>query len=58
MQMDMGAIMNLRPNDVITLNTRITDNIILRVEGDPWYEAKFGNLGTRTAVKVINIIEK
>lgn len=57
-QMDLGSIMNLKENDVITLNSRISDNITLLVEGSPWFEAKFGKIGSRTAVKVINTIEK
>ncbi len=57
-QMDVGSIVNLKPNDIVTLNARITDNITLVVEGDPWFEAKFGKLGPRSAVKVINTIEK
>lgn len=57
-QMDLGSIMNLKENDVITLNSRISDNITLLVEGSPWFEAKFGKMGSRTAVKVINTIEK
>lgn len=56
--MDLGSIMNLKPNDIIGLNRKITDNITLMVEGSPWFEAKFGKMGTRTAVKVINTIEK
>ena len=57
-QMDLGSIMSLKPNDVISLNRKITENITLMVEGNPWFEAKFGKMGTRTAVKVINTIEK
>lgn len=57
-QMDVGALMNLRPNDVITLNARISDNIKLVVEGEPWYEARFGSLGSRAAAKVVERIDK
>ena len=56
-QMDLGSIVNLKPNDVITLNRRISDNITVMVEGSPWFEAKFGKVGTRTAIKLIDNID-
>lgn len=56
-EMDLGSLMNLRVNDVISLNTHISDNITVLVEGTPWCEAKYGKLGSKTAIKVVDTIK-
>ena len=53
-----GSIVELKPKCNGTLKARITDNMTVVVEGDPWLEARIGKLGPRSAVKVINTIEK
>ena len=43
-QMSLGEIVELQVDDVIALNKRIDEDILVDVEGLPWYTARLGEL--------------
>ena len=57
-QMSLGDIVQLQVDDVIALNKRIEENILVNVEGLPWYTARLGELDKKKALKIVGSIEK
>ncbi|MEA4892911.1 MAG: flagellar motor switch protein FliM [Peptococcaceae bacterium] len=57
-QMSLGDIVQLQVHDVIALNKRIEENILVNVEGLPWYTARLGELDKKKALKIVGSIEK
>lgn len=55
-EMDLGDILQLQVNDVVSLNRRISDNIVVNVEGIPWYSARLGEDDVKKAVKIVDLI--
>ncbi len=52
---DMQDIINLKVSDVIPLNTRIDDNIILTVEGEPKFTVRVGDRKIKKSVKICDV---
>ncbi len=55
-QMSLGDIAQLQVNDVISLGKRIDGDIIVNVEGIPWYTAKLGVVGKKKAFKIVDAL--
>ncbi len=55
-QMSLGDVSQLQVNDVISLGKRIDGDIIINVEGIPWYTAKLGVVGKKKAFKIVDAI--
>ncbi|MBQ8434740.1 MAG: FliM/FliN family flagellar motor switch protein [Oscillospiraceae bacterium] len=53
---DMQDIINLKVSDVIPLNTRIDDNIILTVEGEPKFTVRVGDRKIKKSVKICDVV--
>ena len=53
---DMQDIINLEVADVIPLNTRIDDNIILTVEGEPKFTVGVGDRKIKKSVKICDVV--
>lgn len=51
-QLDMHDIITLSEGDVIPLDTRTDDNIIIEVDSVPWFSAKLGEYKIKKAVKI------
>lgn len=52
---DMQDIVNLEVSDVIPLNRRIDDNIILTVEGEPKFTVRVGDRKIKKSVKICDV---
>ncbi len=52
---DMQDIINLKVSDVIPLNRRIDDNIILTVEGEPKFTVRVGDRRIKKSVKICGV---
>lgn len=57
-QMGLSDIAHLQKNDVIALNQKISDDIIVNIEGIPWLTARVGEVGQKKALKVVEILGK
>lgn len=57
-QMSMFDIAQLQPNDVIALNKKIDSNLLVNVEGIPWFTARLGEVDTKKALKLVDTIAK
>lgn len=53
--MPLGEIANLQVNDVISLNKKISDDLVVEVETIPFFRAKLGELGEQKAIKLIGV---
>jgi len=53
--MPLGEIANLQVNDVISLNKKISEDLVVEVETIPFFRAKLGELGEQKAIKLIGI---
>ena len=53
---DMQDIINLKVSDVIPLNRRIDDDIILTVEGEPKFTVRVGDRKIKKSVKICDIV--
>ncbi len=53
---DMQDIINLKVSDVIPLNKRIDDNIILTVEGEPKFTVRVGDRKIKKSVKICDVV--
>lgn len=53
---DMQDIINLKVSDVIPLNRRIDDNIILTVEGEPKFTVRVGDRKIKKSVKICDVV--
>ncbi|NLL46715.1 MAG: flagellar motor switch protein FliM [Clostridiales bacterium] len=56
--MSLADIMHLQINDVVILNRRIDEDIIVEVEGIPWFTARIGEAHSKKAIKLVKAIEK
>lgn len=57
-RMSLGEVLQLRPGDIIALNTRTDEDIKVLVENKPWYRARIGEAGRKKAIKIVDIIKK
>lgn len=57
-QMSLADIAMLQKDDVIALNKKINSNILIRVEGNPWYTARLGEVGKNKAIKLVDSLVK
>lgn len=53
--MPLGEIANLQVNDVISLNKKISENLIVKVEEISFFKAKLGELGEQKAIKLVGV---
>ncbi len=53
--MPLGEIANLQVNDVISLNKRINEDLVVKIETIPFFKAKLGELGEQKAIKLIGV---
>ena len=54
-QVDLYDILTLQPGDIIPLNKKISDNVVIKIGGHVWFDGKLGEKGGRKAVKIDNI---
>ncbi len=54
---DLQEVLYLQPGDIIPLNTKINNNIKIKVGNTFWFDGKLGALGTSKAVKLDNILK-
>lgn len=57
-EMDLGDILRLQVNDVLSLSRKIDDDICVKVEGEPWYTARLGEVKQRRALKIVDVTDK
>jgi len=57
-QMSLADILHLQVNDVIILNRRIDEDIIVEVEGTPWFTARIGEAHSKKAIKLVKALDK
>ena len=55
--LDMYEVLTLQVNDVIPLNTKISENIIVKVGECPWCDGKLGTYNNKKAIMIENFIE-
>ena len=53
--MPLGEIANLQVNDVISLNKKISENLVVKVEEISFFKAKLGELGEQKAIKLVGV---
>lgn len=53
--MPLGEIANLQMNDVISLNKKISEDLVVKVEAIPFFKGKLGELGEQKAIKLIGV---
>ncbi len=53
---EMQDIVNLKVSDVIPLNRRIDDNVILTVEGEPKFTVRIGDRKIKKSVKICDVV--
>lgn len=56
--LNLQDIVSLGVGDIITLDTKITDDIQVRVENVPWFYGKLGNGNIKKAVKITRMLSK
>ncbi len=49
-------IIRLQVDDVIPLNKKITDDVIIQVQDEPWFGGKFGIKNNKKAVKIDKVL--
>lgn len=54
--LNLQDIVSLGVGDIITLDTKITDDIQVRVENVPWFYGKLGNGNIKKAVKITRML--
>ena len=54
----MKEIVELRPGDIVKLETNANDEILIAVENKPMFYGKVGRKGKKKAVKVTNVLKK
>ena len=54
--LDMQDIVNLKVSDVIPLNKRIDENIVLTVEGEPKFIVRVGDRKIKKSVKICGTV--
>lgn len=52
----LREILNLKRGDIVILNQKVSDDIIVRVAGRPKYWAKAGKVGKKLGVKITGVI--
>lgn len=57
-KVDLYDILTLQVDDVIPLNTPITNNIQLKIGGSVWYDGKLGVMNNKKAIKIDNIYKE
>lgn len=55
--LDMYEVLTLQVNDVIPLDTKICENIVVKVGERPWCSGKLGTYNNKKAVMIENFIE-
>ena len=55
-KMSLGTIMQLQVHDVIALNKKIDSDILVTVDGVPWYRAKLGESELKKSIKLVDIM--
>lgn len=55
--LDMYEVLTLQVNDVIPLNKKISENIVVKVGERPWCDGKLGTYNNKKAVMIENFIE-
>jgi len=55
-QVDLQDILNLQLNDIISLNTHIDQNVIIKIGETKWFDGKLGAKNNKKAVKLDNVI--
>lgn len=56
-EMTLCDVLQLQPNDIISLNRKLDSNIVINVQGDPWFEARLGETNMKKAVKIVDSIK-
>lgn len=57
-ELDMQEILSLEKGDIIPIDTKIDDDIIVEVGDVPWFSAKLGELKIKKAVKICGNMKK
>ena len=55
--LDMYEVLTLQVNDVIPLNKKISENIVVKVGERPWCDGKLGTYNSKKAIMIENFIE-
>ena len=55
--LDMYEVLTLQVNDVIPLNKKISENIVVKVGERPWCDGKLGTYNNKKAIMIDNFIE-
>lgn len=57
-QLDTLDLLQLQVNDVIPLNKNVKSDICIKVDNQPWFNAKLGNVKKKKAVQLTEIIKQ
>lgn len=55
--LDMYEVLTLQVNDVIPLNKKISENIVVKIGERPWCDGKLGTYNNKKAIMIENFIE-
>lgn len=55
-ELDLSEILNIQQGDVIVLEQRVTDDVVLKVEDKQWFKGKWGIKKNRNSVKIKEIL--
>ena len=55
-QLDLRDIMQLQPDDVISLSKRVDSEVLVTVDKVPWFTAKLGQTKKKKAIRLCNIV--
>lgn len=55
--MNFNDITHLQPGDIIALNTKITNDINIKIEGIDWCTARIGQLDENKAIKIVDVLQ-
>jgi flagellar motor switch protein FliM len=56
--LNMRQIINLKPGDIIKLETNVSDDLVITVENKPMFYGKVGTKGKKKAIKITGLIKK
>ncbi len=54
-QLQMSDVLHLQVNDIIPLDTKISENVVLRIGEKNWFDGKLGIYNNKKAVKIENV---
>lgn len=56
--LDVQELLQIQLNDIIPLNKAIDSDVCIKIDGEPWFEGKIGEVRQRKAIKLNHLISQ